>query len=102
MLITSLAWGTIPVTFIPMYPIGFGAALGLNGLFGYVAHILCLGAVLLAREGSPFALAVLALIVTVALTTKGCNMMAGDYSGVANLEQGAQGVSFAILINTKE
>ncbi len=91
MLLTSLGWGTIPVTWFPVYPLGFGAMLDLRGILsfsGYVIHLFCLVAVLFAREGYPLALSVLALIVTVTLTTKGCNMMAKDYSRVASLNQG--------------
>jgi len=105
MLLTSLGWGTIPVTFFPLYPIGLGAMLGWNGVWGfggYVIHLLCLVAVLFAREGYPLALSVLALIVIVTLTTKGCNRMAKDYSRVAFLEQSMREVTFESQGTPKE
>jgi hypothetical protein len=90
MLLTSPGWGTVAVNFLPFYPMGFGAILRWNGawaLSGYVILLICLVAVLFARDGYPLALSVLALIVVVALTTKGCNKVAEDWGRVASMEQ---------------
>jgi hypothetical protein len=67
---------------------------GILSFSGYVIHLFCLVAVLFAREGYPLALSVLALIVTVTLTTKGCNKMAKDYSRVAFSNQHMQDATF--------
>ena len=97
MFLTSLAWGTIPVTFLPFYPLGLSAVLGWKGVWafsGYVILIFCLVAVLFARDGYPLALSVFVLIVAVALTTKGCIKGAEDWGRVASLEQSMREVTF--------